>query len=212
MHNVIVSFANLKGGTGKTTSAICVACVLADRGDSVLVIDSDPQGSAVLWAETATELPFATVGVPSAAVARQARDLAARYDHVVIDTPPGHPNITSAALSVSDVVVVPVTTGSVDLVRYGATCELIDTAQVINEHLRGVALLTKTRAGTASRRDVRAALIEVGLLPVADVEIPLREAIAGAEGTVPDTSLYVEFTDAVVALGKRTPKRSRRAN
>jgi hypothetical protein len=50
---------------------------------------------------------------------------------------------------------------------------------------RGFAVLTKTRAGTASRRDVRAALEEAGLLPVLETEIPLREGIAGSERTTP---------------------------
>jgi chromosome partitioning protein len=181
---VRIAIANLKGGTGKTTSTIYLACALSRTG-STLVIDTDPQGSASLWAETAIDLPFSTVAVPSPAVARQGRDLAARYDHLVIDTPPGHPGITTAALSVADTVLVPLTTGSVDLVRFGTTVELIEAAQAINPDLRGFVLLTKTRANTASRRDVRAALDETDMLPVLATEIPLREAIAGAEGTTP---------------------------
>ena len=186
MRRMRIALANLKGGTGKTTSAIYLACALARTG-STLVIDTDPQGSASLWAENATDLPFSTVAVPSPAVARQGRDLAGRYDHVVIDTPPGHPGITSAALSIVQVVLVPLTTGSVDLVRFSTTVELIEAARAVNPELRGFTLLTKTRSNTASRRDVRAALEETGLLPVLSTEVPLREAIAGAEGTVPAT-------------------------
>jgi chromosome partitioning protein len=195
MHLVL---ANLKGGTGKTTSAVYFACALAGSG-SVVLIDTDPQGSASLWAENAEDLPFSTVAVPTTSVARQARDLAQRYDHIVTDTPPGHPGITSAALAVADAAVVPVTTGSVDLPRYRSTVEIIEAAQDINPKLRGFSLITKARAGTVSRRDVRAALQETDLLPVLLSEVPLRESIGAAEGTVPaDIEPYDLLCDELV--------------
>lgn len=201
-----LAIANLKGGTGKTTSAVYLGCALARTG-SVVVVDADPQGSAALWAENAVDLPFSTVAVPSPAVGRQARDLAGRYDHLIIDTPPGHPGITSAALASAEVALVPVTTGSVDLVRYSATVEIIEAAQALNPDLRGFALLAKTRAGTASRRDVRAALEEAGLLPVLDSEVPLRENIAGAEGTTPvNLDAYEAVCDELVARTVRVAR------
>lgn len=181
---MIVTFANLKGGTGKTTSAVFTATALAMSGPTLL-IDADPQGSATLWAEAAESLPFTTVAVPNAKVAKQINDLANRFDNIVVDTPPGHPAITAAALAVSDWAIVPITTGSVDLVRFSATCDLIETAQAVNPALRPLALMTKTRAGTNSRLEVRAALEEVATIPVSSVEVPLREALAGAEGTTP---------------------------
>lgn len=46
--NPVISFANWKGGVGKTTSAVNIASVLGEMGKKVLIVDLDPQGNAGL--------------------------------------------------------------------------------------------------------------------------------------------------------------------
>ena len=50
-----IAVMNEKGGTGKTTTTISLAAVLAERGLRVLIVDLDPQTSASLWMGRASE-------------------------------------------------------------------------------------------------------------------------------------------------------------
>jgi hypothetical protein len=61
-----VALANLKPGTGKTTSAVWLAHVFAQAGNSVLLVDADPSGSALEWSDLAAMYPGlrAAGGVP----------------------------------------------------------------------------------------------------------------------------------------------------
>ena len=96
-----VAVANLKGGTAKTTTAVFLAHVMAAEGRTLLV-DADPQGSALGWAETAEELPFSTVSLPVRNLHRQLPDLAANQRHSGRATHSGWPAPVEVALAVRD--------------------------------------------------------------------------------------------------------------
>lgn len=82
-----LAVVNLKGGTGKTTSATALAWALSTRGRTLLV-DTDPQGSALAWSEEAS-FPFPTIGLPVRDVHTRLIQVGADYEHIVIDTPSG---------------------------------------------------------------------------------------------------------------------------
>lgn len=73
-----VAFVNLKGGVGKTTSAIGTAEALARLGHTATVRDADPSGAATLWAHKALSagrpLPFGVEVVNRFTVAAPAEE------------------------------------------------------------------------------------------------------------------------------------------
>ena len=52
-----LALANLKPGTGKTTSAVWLAHVFVQAGNRVLLVDADPSGSALEWSDLAAMDP-----------------------------------------------------------------------------------------------------------------------------------------------------------
>ena len=100
LHNALVTglclaLANLKPGTGKTTSAVWLAHVFAQAGNGVLLVDADPLGSALEWSDLAAmdpriapqqAFPFRIVALPSRQLHGRLPEIA-RDDDVVSLTP-----------------------------------------------------------------------------------------------------------------------------
>jgi chromosome partitioning protein len=119
MGQIIVS-GNLKGGTGKTTIAVNLACALAERGSTVALLDVDPQASASAWGRTG-DLPIRIeAGPPSDGTAggrwlARAGELANSVDVLVIDLPPVIVPAIASATMIADLVLVPITPSAVDV-------------------------------------------------------------------------------------------------
>lgn len=177
--------ANLKGGTAKTTSAVFLAAAFSRRGKTLLV-DCDPQGSALSWAEAAEEdgesLGFSVMGLPTKDVHRKIKGFQGDYEHVVIDTPPGEIAITRAALMAADVAVVAVQPTLMDLDRVLPTIELISEVEPLND-LTFHVLLARVRRISREGRDAREAMEHMEL-PVMRAEVPQLSFYADSFGEV----------------------------
>lgn len=206
--SVHITIANLKGGVGKTTTSVFLAEAAAARAGSALLVDSDPQGSAMQWAEASTEddgqgLRAVTVSLPTADLARRLVGIAGGYPYVIIDTPPGHLGIVQAAARAAAAVVVPCQPTLMDLDRIRLTLEAVNEMG-----LPAVVLLTRARAGTRALAGAKTALDQAGL-PVLETIIPQREAIAAAYGTRPTGAvldLYGQVLDELEAAHAQLAK------
>ncbi len=113
---MLVTCASAKGGVGKTTSAIHIAALLA-QNDCTLLIDGDPNHSALKWAKRG-ELPFQVVDLMAAS--RYTRN----YEHIVFDTParPKQDDL-EALVDGCDLLIIPTTP---DILSIDATLETVD--------------------------------------------------------------------------------------
>ena len=83
----IIAILSSKGGTGKTTIVTNIAGCLYQRGHSVIIVDSDPQGTTRDWHHARPENLFfpPVIGIDRPVLHRNLPQLAKGYDYVVID-------------------------------------------------------------------------------------------------------------------------------
>jgi chromosome partitioning protein len=178
-----LAITNLKGGTGKTTTAVHLAAGLGWRARTLL-IDADPQGSATEWAMLmGSDAPFTLLTDAGPDLHRRLPELSNGFEHVVIDTPPGHEAVVRGAILSATDVLIPLAPSLMDINRLRPTIELIAALEQLNAPPIQI-LLTKVRANTRTARLVRDQLNELGM-PVTESEIPLLEAYVTGFGMVP---------------------------
>ncbi len=161
MPGKVVTVAQQKGGSGKTTLAVNLAVAFQKRGKRVALLDTDPQGSLGRWflarrdAGAAEGLEFSTSSAWG--VSYECEKLRKIADFIIIDTPPKVDADLRPALREADLVLVPVASSHVDL---WATDGVLDLAR--REGKSAVIVLNRVRAGTRLSADVAAAAAGLG--------------------------------------------------
>ncbi|MCO8125188.1 AAA family ATPase [Stieleria sp. TO1_6] len=174
---MIYAFLNQKGGVGKTTLSIHTAEELARRKRRVLLIDADPQGSAMNWSNCRESASFTVVGMPKATIHKEIEMLSVNYDDVVIDGPPRVTELARSIVLAADLVVIPLQPSPLDLWAASETAELVREAQTYKPEIGVCLALNRRIANTAIGRDVRIALKELEV-PVLRSDIGQRVAFA----------------------------------
>jgi chromosome partitioning protein len=164
----IIAVGNLKGGTGKSTIAVNLACRLAERQRSVALIDADPQGTAAAWLRDGPPHGLHLAALPLArlegsAWADRIGEQRRRHDLTVIDLPPQPAECFEAALGVADLLVVPLTLSEVDLHATARALAVLHRMRKMRDGRPACLLVpSKVDRRTSLGRQARASLARLG--------------------------------------------------
>lgn len=185
---MIFGILNQKGGVGKTTLSVNLAASLARGGARVLLIDADPQGSALDWAAARQGDPlFSVVGFPRSTIHKEIAQIGQGYDHIIIDGPPRVTDLARSAIMASDIVVIPVQPSPYDIWAADEVVKLIDEARVYKENLKAVFVINRRITNTAIGRDVREAL---SAYPVHVLENSVAQRVVFAEAAAQGQAVF----------------------
>lgn len=176
----VISFANPKGGAGKTTTALIAATQLAEAGASVSIIDADPERWISQWAALPGKPEniriISDVTEDSVADAIEAESATAQF--VIVDLEGTASLMVANAIGFSDFVVIPLQGSSMDAKGGAKILRLIATqARMARRAIPHAVVLTRTSAAVRSRslKNVAAELTEAGV-PVFETPIVERAA------------------------------------
>ena len=171
-----VAVVSMKGGVGKTTVSVNLACALADENTSVALVDADVQATATEWIAIGL-LPITGHAIPLESLRGVRRwfeseerirrtvnqMLTVDADIEVIDLPPHLSGSSVASLAVCDLVVIPCGASAADISATAKTLELVERAREVRAgHPPVLIVPTRIDWRTGSGRAIEGALAQFG--------------------------------------------------
>jgi len=159
----VISVLNQKGGSGKTTIATHIGRGMQLAGYDVLLVDSDPQGSARDWSAVRDDQPMLVVGIDRPTIERDIKAVSHK-DFVVIDGAPQAADLAISAIKASDLVLIPVQPSPYDI---WATSDLVDLVkqriEMTDGRLKAAFVVSRAIKNTKIGADIQVALEGYGL-------------------------------------------------
>jgi chromosome partitioning protein len=184
---MIYTFGNVKGGVGKSTLAVNFAIGRARARRDVLLVDGDEQKTALAFYDLRTEQKgddgagYTCIALQGASLRTQVRQkFAPKYDDIIIDVGGRDTGSFRAALTVTNVVVIPVQPRSFDLWSIDQTADLVTEAREVNDQLRAIAVVNEADPFGKDNQKALDYIREIQGLELAPVLIVRRKAFPNA--------------------------------
>lgn len=179
---MMITFANSKGGVGKSTLATHLAVWAFDQGIRTALVDTDKQRSSSQWiAEAEPGIPIRIANTPEECLSA-VTELRQTHDLIVADGPAGLDDISRTLLILCDFAVLPLTPSLLDLRSVQQASEVLQFAQGINGgRPEGRIVLNKMKTRDSISRELKAAAPSLGV-QVADTVIRDLQAYRDAVG------------------------------
>lgn len=169
----VIAVLNQKGGSGKTTIATHLARGLQLEGHTVLLVDSDKQGSARDWRAVDEDNPLPVVGLDRPTLDKDLKSISNK-DFVVIDGSPQATDLAVSAIKASDLILIPVQPSPYDI---WATSDLVDIVkqriEMTDGNLKAAFVVSRAINNTNIGKEVSTVLLDYGL-PVLNTKIMQR--------------------------------------
>lgn len=159
----IIAILNQKGGAGKTTIATNLAHAFQLEGYKVLLVDSDPQGSARDWNAASDGALLPVVGMDRPTLSKDIQAVIDNHDLVIIDGAPQIADLAVAAIKCADIVLVPVQPSPYDIWACEDLVEIIKARQEITGKPKAAFVISRVIKNTQLSKEIREALEGYGL-------------------------------------------------
>lgn len=182
---MIITVGGIKGGSGKTTIATNLTVQRAAEGRDVLLVDADDQETASDFTmlrneKLETGAGFTSIKLTGPAVRTEVRRLADKYDDIIIDTGGRDTTSQRAALTVSDVMLVPFVPRSFDVWTLEKVSHLVAEMRAANPELTAYAFINRADPRGQDNAEAEEVIRDTEELELIDTPLGARKAFGNA--------------------------------